>query len=486
MPLRQSDSEVASRAQVPELSLIAALAPVATLGALLTLGAITTDVGRELLVVVLLASAAVAAMVAVRVGRSWQDVQQATGRKLADVLPALLILLGIGMLIGTWVFSGTIPTLVAVGLDLVHPRYLALTAFVGTAIMSTATGTSWGSVGTLGVALMGMAGAMGGSMPMVAGAVVSGAYLGDKMSPLSDTTNICAIGAGADLYAHIRHMLYTAIPSCVVAAAIYTLAPASGSAASEVTRSLQLELSTVFHSNLWVWLPPLVVLVGIVRRIPPVIALALSSMVAVGVGVASQGFRIADGVRSMVSGFDLSMVAVRGVDPESLQSGFRTLVQRGGLDSMVPTLLMVIAAFLIAGAMDASGALELIIQRLLVGVRSTFGLVAATMTAGVTTVGLTSHAGVTALIIGSLFQDAYAERGLASVNLSRSLEDSVTLTEPLMPWTVSAVFMATTLGVSTVDYLPWAIFCFTGPLFSLLLAASFDRTGFGLSVEEEG
>jgi NhaC family Na+:H+ antiporter len=140
----------------------------------LTLGALTTDIGRELLVVVLLASAAVAAVVAARVGCSWDDVQRATGRKLADVLPALLILLGIGMLIGTWVFSGTIPALVAVGLDLVHPRYLALTAFLGTAVMSTATGTSWGSAGTLGVALVGMAGAMGASLPMVAGAVVSG------------------------------------------------------------------------------------------------------------------------------------------------------------------------------------------------------------------------------------------------------------------------------------------------------------------------
>jgi NhaC family Na+:H+ antiporter len=469
-----------------KLSLAMALAPVATLITFLTLGALTTDIGRELLVVVLLASAAVAAAVAARAGCSWDDVQRATGRKLADVLPALLILLGIGMLIGTWVFSGTIPALVAVGLDLVHPRYLALTAFLGTAVMSTTTGTSWGSAGTLGVALVGMAGAMGASLPMVAGAVVSGAYLGDKMSPLSDTTNICAIGAGADLYAHIRHLLYTAIPSCVVAVAFYALAPSSGSAVSEVTRSLQGELSTVFDSTLWVWLPPMVVVVGVARRIPPVVALALSSVVAVGVGVAGQGFRVADGIRAMVSGFDLSMVAVRGVDPESLQSGFRTLVQRGGLDSMVPTLLMVIAAFLLAGAMEASGALELIIRRLLAGVRSTFGLIAATMTAGATTVGLTSHAGVTALVIGSLFRDAYADRGLAPVNLSRSLEDSVTLTEPLMPWTVSAVFMATTLGVSTVDYLPWAIFCLTGPLFSLILAATFDRTGFGLSVAKEG
>ena len=149
---------------------------------------------------------------------------------------------------------------------------------------------------------------------------------------------------------------------------------------------------------------------------------------------------------------------------------------------MANTLVVVIAAFLLAGAMDASGSLDLLVNRMLGAVRSVFGLIAATMASGATMIALTSHGGVTALVIGGLFQGAYAERGLAPENLSRSLEDSVTITEPLMPWTVSAVFMAATLGVPTLSYAPWAVFCYGGPVFSLLIAALFRRTRFGITL----
>jgi NhaC family Na+:H+ antiporter len=159
---------------------------------------------------------------------------------------------------------------------------------------------------------------------------------------------------------------------------------------------------------------------------------------------------------------------------------FATLVERGGLYAMGQTLIVVFAAFLLAAGMDASGALDLLIARLLGAVRSVSCLIAATMAAGATMIALTSHGGVTGLVIGGLFRKAYAERGLAPENLSRTLEDSVTITEPLMPWTVSAVFMATTLGVATVDYLPWAIFCYGGPFFSLLIAAAWRRSGIGI------
>jgi NhaC family Na+:H+ antiporter len=178
------------------------------------------------------------------------------------------------------------------------------------------------------------------------------------------------------------------------------------------------------------------------------------------------------------------MVGSVGADVSTLSEAFTTLVERGGLYGMANTLIVVIAAFLLAGAMDASGALNLLIDRMLKSVRSVFGLISSTMAAGGTMIALTSHGGVTALVIGGLFQKAYRERGLAPENLSRSLEDSVTITEPLMPWTVSAVFMATTLGVPTIQYAPWAIFCYGGPVFSLLLAGLYRRTGFGLRALE--
>jgi len=194
------------------VSLLEALLPLFTLGGLLILCALFLELNGQLLVLVILAAATVAGIVALRHGSTWDDIQRATGERFASVLPVILILLAIGMLIGTWVVSGTIPLIVYWGIQLVRPDLLVLTAFIATATMSLCTGTSWGSAGTVGVALMGMAGALHAPLHIVAGAVVSGAYFGDKMSPLSDSTNICAMAAGVPLYRSIRHLLYTAIP----------------------------------------------------------------------------------------------------------------------------------------------------------------------------------------------------------------------------------------------------------------------------------
>jgi NhaC family Na+:H+ antiporter len=188
---------------------------------------------------------------------------------------------------------------------------------------------------------------------------------------------------------------------------------------------------------------------------------------------------------SAVIGFKPAMVAELGIDPATLSYSFVRLLDRGGLYSMSSTLVIILAAFLLAAGMDVSGALDRLLRFLLARVRSTFGLIAATMASGATMISLTSHGGVTALIVGGMFQKAYKERSLAPVNLSRSLEDSVTIVEPLMPWTVSGIFMSTTLGVPTLALLPWAVFCYGGPIFSLLWAAGFDSTGFGLERLED-
>ena len=466
------------------LTLFEATLPIAAMLVLFVAGAAFLAVSPELLIAVLLGSATVAGVVAARHGVTWDGIQRSTGEKLASVLPALLILLSIGMLIATWVFSGTIPYLVYWGINLVSPRYLVLTAFLATSLMSLFTGTSWGSAGTIGVALMGTAAALGAPMAATAGAVVSGAYLGDKLSPLSDSTNICAIGAGAPLYSHIRHMLYTAVPSAMGALIVYALAarlmPVVSNGMPESARTVLADIETVFRLSPIVLLPPAIVVWSIVRRVPPALAIALSSVVAGSIGILLQGFGLHDAIVSAIAGFRLDMVESVGADPKALGAAFAALVERGGLYAMADTLVVVIAAFLLAGAMDASGALDLLIKRMLAAVRSLFGLIAATMAAGGTMIALTSHGGVTALVIGGLFQGAYRERGLAPENLSRSLEDSVTITEPLMPWTVSAVFMATTLGVPTLSYAPWAVFCYGGPIFSLLIAALFRHSGFGV------
>jgi Na+:H+ antiporter, NhaC family len=466
------------------LTLGEALLPLAAMVLLFVAGTLVLGSSPELLVIVLLGAATVAGLVARRHGRSFDDMQRATGAKLAAVLPVLLILFSIGMLIGTWVLSGTIPFLVYWGVTLVQPQYLIVTAFLATVIMSSFTGTSWGSAGTVGVALMGTAAAIDAPLAATAGAVVSGAYFGDKMSPLSDSTIIAAMGANAPLYPHIRHMVYTSGPSFIVALTVYTtfalFGNVSGGELPDSARVLLHDLERVFRLHWLVLLPPAVAVWSIVRRVPPVLGITTSSLVAAIVGITLQPFALQDAVSAAVSGFRPEMAAAAGVDPETLGADFRRLVGRGGLNSMATTMIIIVSAFLLAAGMEISGAIDLLITRLLAAARTVFRLIAATMAAGATMIALTSHGGVTSLVIGGMFQQAYRERGLAAVNLSRSIEDSVTITEPLMPWTVSAIFMATTLGVPTVAYLPWAVFCYCGPMFSLLIAALYARTGFGI------
>jgi NhaC family Na+:H+ antiporter len=252
-----------------------------------------------------------------------------------------------------------------------------------------------------------------------------------------------------------------------------------GSPAAD-TAAFLADLQATFRLHPIVLLPPVVVIWGIARRVPAALAIAASAVVAVALGVGVQGFGIQDALVAGVAGFDAEMLRPLGIDPGTLDGRVLGLVERGGLYSMATTLVIVFAAFLLTGAMEVYGALDRLITAMVAAVRGVFGLVSATMAAGFTMIALTSHAGVTMLVVGGLFQPAYDQRDLARVNLSRSMEDSVTLVEPLMPWTVSAVFMATTLGVSTLDYLPWAVFNYGGPIFSLLVAALFRRTGVGI------
>lgn len=459
------------------LSLGVALLPVIALfGAILTAMA-TVGAGGEALLLAILTAATVATLVARWTGASWAEVQAETGRQIAEAFPAILILLMIGALIGSWMFSGTIPLLVILGIDLIDPHYMALTAFVATAVMSVVSGTSWGSAGTIGVALMGAAAALQIPLAPVAGAVVCGAYFGDKLSPLSDMTNIVTIGAGAELYAVVRHMLWTSIPAALIALIVFAglgafadPAPATSAAQTAVLRDA---LAGIFRIGPVAAAPLLVALGGIALRKPPVLVLAASALLALAIGMLHQGFAPDQAIASAVRGFN-SAATFNGTQ---LPASVTTLLDRGGLMSMSGTLLFIIAAFLLAAAMRVSGALDRLIVALLATVRSVASLIAATMAAGALMVAMTSHGGVTALIVGGLFRQSYADRGLPPETLSRTMGDSVTVTEPLMPWTVSAAFMASTLGVATLDYAPWAIFCWLSPVASLVAGLWMGRAG---------
>ncbi|MAV53095.1 MAG: Na+/H+ antiporter NhaC [Gammaproteobacteria bacterium] len=462
------------------ISLFEAALPLLTMLACLVLSSVFFPIGTELLVFVMFIAAAVAGLIAARHGHDWDAIQRSTGTKFATVLPVILILLSIGMLIGTWMFSGTIPMLVYYGVQLVNPRFMIITAFLVTGMMSM-TGSSWAAAGTIGVALMGVATAIEAPLAATAGAVVSGAYFGDKLSPLSDQTNICAIGANANLYDHIRNMVYTAGPSFIVALLVYLaagiLTDANSVAGSDFNHPILQEIEQAYSISWLVFIPALIVIIGTFNRKPAALVMVISSVTAMAIGIGVHGFSPYNAILSAITGFNVSMLEDMS---NSSSDMLNILLNRGGINSMSTTLIIIIAAFLLAAGMDVSGGLDKLLQTMIERARSVFGLVAATLASGVTMIALTSHGGVTALIVGGLFQDGYRERGLAPENLSRSLEDSVTILEPLLPWTVSAIFMATTLGVPTLAYMPWAVFCMTGWMFSLLMASIYERTGFGL------
>lgn len=463
-----------------KISLFEAALPLLTMLACLVLGGVFFPIGTELLVFVMFIAAAVAGLIAARHGHDWDAIQRSTGTKFATVLPVILILLSIGMLIGTWMFSGTIPMLVYYGVQLVNPRFMIITAFLVTGMMSM-TGSSWAAAGTIGVALMGVATAIEAPLAATAGAVVSGAYFGDKLSPLSDQTNICAIGANANLYDHISNMVYTAGPSFIVALLVYLaagiLTDANAVAGSDFNHPILQEIEQAYSISWLVFIPALIVIIGTFNRKPAALVMVISSVTAMAIGIGVHGFSPYNAILSAITGFNVSML--EGMSNSSSDM-LNILLNRGGINSMSTTLIIIIAAFLLAAGMDVSGGLDKLLQTMIERARSVFGLVAATLASGATMIALTSHGGVTALIVGGLFQDGYRERGLAPENLSRSLEDSVTILEPLLPWTVSAIFMATTLGVPTLAYMPWAVFCMTGWMFSLLMASIYERTGFGL------
>ena len=473
-------SEPLPEAPRKPLPLLLALAPLVALVGAIVAGVLTLGFSGELLFVAMLFAAFVAGLVAWRQGLGWDDIQAETGRRIADALPAILILLSIGGLLGAWMFSGTIPLMVSLGIDLINPQFMVLTAFLATALMSTISGTSWGAAATIGVALMGAAAAMGLPLAPVAGAIVSGAYFGDKLSPISDMTIVAAIGAKANLYTHVRHMLDTSLPPTLIALVVYVVAGVSSSAVGGEAMANALavkgELAALFDLGFSPAIPLVIAIVGIAMRGSPTLVIVLSSVCALAVGVLVQGFSISAALATFVNGFDIAAMN----DTAAPSASVENLLNRGGVFSMAETMMFILAAFLMAAAMQVCGALDALLRAMLSMVRSAFGLIAATTAAGAIMVAMTSNGTVTSLIVGDLFRQSYADRGLAPENLSRAIEDSVVVTEPLMPWTVSALFMATTLGVATVDYFPWAIFCSLGPVFSLAFAAAYELTGFGL------
>ena len=426
---------------------------------------------------IILIAALVAGGIAWRLGYSWSELQEGVIEKISSSLPALMILWAVGLLIGSWVFSGTIPMIIYYGVDLISPQYLVLTAFVIAAIISTVTGTSWGSAGTVGVAIMGIAQGLEVNLAATAGAVVAGAYFGDKLSPLSDTTNLAPIAAGSELYEHIRHMFYTTIPATIVAIAAYlffgSAAASSGANVSESVLALQGQLDKIFHWNIILLLPVLFVLAGSVLKWPTIPVMIIASLFSVALGVIIQGFSLKNGFISVMTGFNVTM---SGVEME-FSKDITKLLNRGGVSSVNSTTILVICAMGFAGIISKTGMLTKVLHTIMSRVKSAAGVIISTIGSCLTVAFVTGSSYLSILIPGEMFKDFYKEKNLAAKNLSRTLEDSGTVIVPLIPWSAAGAYMTATLGVPTVEYLPWAILNYMGVVFAIILAL----TGIGIA-----
>ncbi len=425
---------------------------------------------------ILIMVAFLSGIIAMKLGYSWDDMQKGIVEKISMSMPAILILWSVGALIGSWMFSGVIPMIIYYGVEIINPRFLLVTAFLITAVFSTITGTSWGSAGTIGVAIMGIAGGLGVSLPATAGAVVAGSYFGDKLSPLSDTTNLAPLAAGSTLYEHIKHMLYTTIPATIVSLTVYFIAGLGSSGAgstAEAVNALQSNLDAMFNWNILLLIPVVLILVGSLVKWPTIPTMLGSALVAVLIGIFTQGFTLKNGFLSLISGFNVTMTGYEG----EITKDILTLLNRGGAVSMAGTTILVFCAMGFAGIMSVTGMLDVVLVAITNRVKSTAGIIISTIASCFTVAFVTGNSYLSILLPGQLFSSVYEKYNLQAKNLSRTLEDSGTVLVPLIPWSAAGAYMTATLGVDTLAYLPWAVLCYMGIVFAIIFAI----TGIGVA-----
>lgn len=423
----------------------------------------------------LLISVLVAGVFAYRRGIKVSEMIDGIGETLRKAMPAVVILIAIGAIVGTWMYSGTVPYLIYYGLKLIHPDYLPVTAFLVTAIVSTFTGTSWGSAATAGVAFMGIGISMGVPAELVAGAVLSGAVFGDKVSPVSDTTNICAMATEISVYEHIRGMLPNVSLAGILAAITFLIFGFiySGNTVSTGQISAVLNhLDTIYSLNPIMLLPPAIVFIGGYRGYPPVVLMLVSSLVAILIGTFLNGFDFHAGTVAMVTGFNTTMVT-----NAELPGLLNTLLNRGGMEGMMSgAVFYCVLAVSFGSIMEQGGFIRRLMVVIFGWIRSAYGMVMAAFFSGGLLNGVSGNAMFSILTIGQMFRGGFKERKLPLSLLSRSMENSMTLLESLIPWHVTALYMSSTLGVNTFDYLPFAFFNLIGVgLFFILSKRTTNR-----------
>jgi len=408
----------------------------------------------------LIFGAAVAGAVAVSQGIPWKEVQAGMVHGISLAMGAILILMVVGTMIGTWILGGVVPAMIFYGLKILSPGIFLVATMIICSIVSLGTGSSWSTAGTVGLALIGVGGALGIPLPMVAGAIISGAYFGDKMSPLSDTTNLAPAMAGTDVFSHIRHMVYTTAPAFIIALILYAVIGIRYAGGTMEARQISTMLDTMqtsFFIHPLLLLPPVLVIAMVMKRTPPLPALLGGTVIGGICAIATQSSSLADVIAAAHTGY-VSATGVAEVDD---------LLTSGGLMNMMETVALIICALSFGGIMERTGMLEVIAGALLKIVRGTGSLVVTTVLSCIGMNAVASDQYIAIVIPGRMYKNAYEKRGLHPKNLSRVLEDSATLTSPLIPWNSCGAFMWATLGVYPLAYLPYAFMNLLTPIVSI-------------------
>lgn len=426
---------------------------------------------------ILLLGAAIAGIVGFYYKVSYKFMIDKVAENLQSVTGALLILLFVGALAGTWLISGIIPAMIYYGLQILHPSIFLPACIIICAIISLATGSSWTTSATVGIALIGIGKVLGIPVGMVAGAVISGAYFGDKLSPLSDTTNLAPAMAGGELFSHIRYMTYTTVPSIVITIIVFTILSLTQNITGAAdTESLMLAIEEKFTITPLLFIVPAVVILLIVQKSPPLIALLIGSLLGGVFALLFQSKILLEITEASVLSFEVGYRAI--MDSMTVSTEITTtnallndLFTSGGMEGMLGTIWLIICAMVFGGIMDAIGALERISSALLNWAQTTFQLFASTV-ASCLAINLTASDQYLSIVIpGKMFSKAYKNRKLAPENLSRTLEDSGTVTSVLIPWNTCGAYQSGVLGVGVSEYFIYAIFNWLSPFMTLLFAA---------------
>lgn len=425
--------------------------------------------------IALLFSAGIAAVIGLKNGLEWSQIEAAMIRGISISLSACLILLAVGSLIGTWMLSGTVPSLIYYGLSILSPEWFYAASCLICALVAVSIGSSWTTAATVGVALMGVASGMQLSLEIAAGAVVSGAYFGDKMSPLSETTNLAPAIAGTELFAHIQYMLWTTVPSFVLAVVLFAIIgnTADQGLATGSLQQMQQELQQAFDISLWMLLPLAFLLAMAYFKMPAFPAVFLGALIG---GVWALWFQ-APMIDTLSNNQDLvahiAVIWQALFDGVSIQTGNQALdelLSRGGMSSMLNTIWLIICAMCFGSVLERTGILNRIVVFLCAGVDKAGSLITRTILTAIGTNVITADQYIAIVMPGRMFKSAYEQQGLDRLNLSRSLEDGGTLTSALIPWNTCGAYMHSVLMVHPLAYGAFAFFNWINPLLAIVYA----------------